>query len=199
MKVFLFGLAIVFTSESWAGDSHLCGSDKSKGACVNYEVRGRLSLLELPSDLSYSTFTKMRIPGTLKNKNLQGADLQEAELWSGNATDSQFIWANLKGFRGKGTNFSRSIFDNADLRGGKFYRAKFSKSSFKMADLREADLSFCDFSDADLRGANLTGSWILGAQFQGAKVDSQTKLPFSISTAHELGIISDEKLVEKNN
>lgn len=192
-------LLILFAAQSQGADSYLCKSDKTKGACINYQAQGRLQVRELPDDLTFSTFFKMRIPGTLKNKNLQGADLQESELLSGQATRSQFIDTNMRGFRGRDTNFSHSAFDSADMRGAKFYRAKFYGASLKSADLREADISFCDFSRADLRGADLTGSWVLGAKFEGARVDSRTKLPFSISTALELGMISDEKLVEKNN
>jgi uncharacterized protein YjbI with pentapeptide repeats len=199
MKIFLLVFSLAIVSQVSAADSYLCESNQSKGACINYEIKGRLRVKELPDDLSFSTFARMSIPGTLKNKNLRGAELQEADLVAGTATDSDFIRANLKGFQGKDTNFSRSLFDSADLRGGKFYRAKFVHSSFLNADLREADLSFCDFSSSDLRGADLSGSWVLGANFQGAKIDSNTKLPFSISTAYKSGMISDEKLVDQNN
>ncbi|KYG62377.1 hypothetical protein AZI86_16195 [Bdellovibrio bacteriovorus] len=198
MRLLILVLSMGLAATAGA-DSYLCEGDKSKGACVNYEIQGRLQVKELPDDLSFSTFYKMRIPGTLKKKNLKGAELKEAELWSGLAMDSNFTWVNMRGFRGKDSNFSRSIFDHADLRGSKFYRARFVSSSFQKADLRETDLSFCDFSSADLRGANLKNSWVLGTTFRGARFDSKTKLPFSISTAHELGMISDEKLVEKNN
>lgn len=193
-------LFVFFTSISGfaKNPSYLCRDNPEKGACLSYE--GTFAVREqLPQDLSFSNFYKVSIRTSLENRNLKGSDLREVEFVNSSAIDSDFTDAKLRGLRGKGSRFRKCIFRNVDLRAAKLVYADFRDSDLREALLQESDLSFVDFRRSDLRGADLRGAWVLGTLFDQARYDRNTKLPFSHEKARQLGMIFDDKVLEKTN
>jgi len=87
-----------------------------------------------------------------KRKQLRGADL---------------IGANLAG---------------ADLKGSSLRGAYLIGADLSHADLRSADLTGADLRGANIKGADLTGSlFLVQSQVDGAKGDSETTLPASLT------------------
>jgi hypothetical protein len=76
-------------------------------------------------------------------------------------------------------NLENSILDIKD-----FYRANFSGTNFRktrltFANLRIANLMGADLSGANLRGADLRGAKVTKEQLKNARIDEDTKLPWS--------------------
>jgi hypothetical protein len=86
--------------------------------------------------------------GECKYCDLEGADLQNANL-----RDAELQHADLSGANLEGANLRDADLDHANL---------------KKANLAGANLEKTDFSDADLRGANLRGAYMKGTKFCNA-------------------------------
>jgi len=89
----------------------------------------------------------------LRDADLRGADLHDADLSGANLRGADLHDANLRGANLRG----------ADLRGAYLRGANLSGANLRDADLRGANLSGTDLRGADLRGANLSGA--LGLEF----------------------------------
>ncbi|MFN8472742.1 MAG: pentapeptide repeat-containing protein [Anaerolineae bacterium] len=102
--------------------------------------------------------------------DLQGADLQSANLiWSNfrgaNLSDANLRGADLSGIDLSYTNLRNanlgraSLFD-ADLSGSDLSRANLGEADLREGNLSETDLTGTDLNRADLSDANLTGAYI---------------------------------------
>ncbi len=96
---------------------------------------------------------------------------------------------NLRGAILWNSNFSKTIFNHADMKGVKIRRSNFKEASFVGAQLQSSFFWASDFSNASFRGSDLTDAVILGCDFNGALFDEDTKLPFGAETAEKLGMI----------
>jgi uncharacterized protein YjbI with pentapeptide repeats len=178
--------------------SFLCEGQSNKGGCYNFEKETPLRS-ELPKDSSYSNFYKVIIRTNMEDRDFRGSEFQEAEFQNNQGGRSDYSKSDFKAFRAHGANFNKSIFQNTDFRAAKIFFAEFKNCDFLNADFSGADISFSDFSDANLKGANLTDTWYVGSIFKGARIDSRTKLPFSLDKARQLGMIIDEAVLEKDH
>lgn len=59
-------------------------------------------------------------------------------------------------------------------------------------NLSKAHLSFADLRNANLKGADLSNAILYGANLKGSLFDSATTLPFTKSTALDLGMVEQE-------
>ena len=98
--------------------------------------------------------------------------------------NSNFNRTNLSRVKLTFANLIRALLVEATLRGADLSRADLRRAYLKDANLREANLRSADLSGADLDGADLSGADLSGAkvtkeQLKNAKIDEDTKLPWS--------------------
>ena len=101
----------------------------------------------------YGYYTQKRLVEAIKNgfKNLNRANLSEADLSGVNLSG-----ANLSGADLSGVNLSGADLSGADLSGAKLSGADLSGVDFSGADLSGADLSRANFSGADIEATNFS-------------------------------------------
>ena len=93
----------------------------------------------------------------LSNRNLAGANLQNAVFTNRNLQDANLRGADLRDADLKVANLQRADLRNANL----------TSANLQRADLRNANLAGADFFEANLRGIRLTGANLTGANFRG--------------------------------
>ena len=106
--------------------------------------------------------------------NLEGADLEDANLIGANLRDADLEDADLEG-----ANLRDANLEDADLEGANLIGANLREANLRGANLRGAVLRGADLKDANLRGvvlrgadlkdANLRGANLIGANLIGAK------------------------------
>ena len=107
----------------------------------------------------------------------QNTKADNVDLRGSHIKGSQFQDVSLKNLWASGSRFTQTQFLNCDLQGANFWGA---------------NLQEVNFTGSDLRGADLRNTFRLFTEFKGAKINSQTRLPFSREEAHEKGMISVE-------
>jgi len=120
----------------------------------------------------------------LRSVKLQGADLylanlQEAILWGANLREADVAGANLRGASLEAAKLQRAFLGGADLQG----------AHLRGADLRGAILYLANLQEADLRGAKLQGALLReadlrGANLQGAKLQNANLLVAKLQKAN---------------
>ena len=110
---------------------------------------------------------------TIREANLYGANLYEADLRGANLYGANLYEADLRGANLRGANLYEADLRGADLRGADLYEANLYGANLRGADLyganlRGADLRGANLRGADLRGANLYGADLYGADLRGA-------------------------------
>ena len=115
-------------------------------------------------------------PGVMPD--LEGADLNEAELRNAdlneaNLRSAKLTAADLEGAELRGTDLSGADLTDAKLSGASLHRAdlggaKLSNALLGLANFSDADLSNADLSGADLAQAQLAGAALFGTNFTGA-------------------------------
>ncbi len=115
------------------------------------------------ADLKYAKLQEIRgfkSGGNVKNLNLEGADLRNAELQRALLTRGVFRGANMQNVKMQG-----AVLDAAELQGVDFTGAKLTGTRLVQADLTGAILA-----GADLQGANLEGAKLYGVDFKDARL-----------------------------
>ena len=95
----------------------------------------------------------------LCDANLRGADLRGADLRGAYLCDANLCGANLRGADLRGADLRGADLRGADLRG----------ADLRGADLRDANLCDANLRGAYLRDANLRGAYLRDANLRGAK------------------------------
>jgi len=109
------------------------------------------------ADLRAAQMWKTLAKGKLKDTQLQGAFLQEAQLQGAQLNSAQLQGSDLSKAQLQGAELNYANLQGADLRG---------------AQLQGADLSYANLQGADLRGAQLQGAKLEAVQLQGADLAS---------------------------
>jgi len=111
----------------------------------------------------------------LREANLHGANLREADFESADLSRANLSGANLQ--KAKlieadltEANLRRAMLDGANLRGADLSRANLSRANLSRADLRGANLDSATLVRTDLRGADVTGCRIYGVSAWGLKL-----------------------------
>jgi uncharacterized protein YjbI with pentapeptide repeats len=122
------------------------------------------------------------IDGSLQERDLRVANLEDARLWKADLQGVNLQWAklnkaNLNGANLVGANLLQAKMtavkmSGADLRGAKLAEARLYRANFQNADLRDAD-----FSGAYLQGARFDNADLTGAILDGALMDEFTTCP----------------------
>jgi len=100
-----------------------------------------------------------------RNLKLNGANFQDANLFSSHNEGVHFIGANLNG-----TIFDRAAFDGTVFRNANLQNAKLRHIHFAEVDLENADCRFADFSHSGISSVNLTSTKLNHAIFTGANI-----------------------------
>ncbi|MCA8251799.1 pentapeptide repeat-containing protein [Burkholderia sp. AU31624] len=108
----------------------------------------------------------------LRDANLSGADLRDADLSDAYLRGAYLRGANLSGADLSDADLSDAYLSDADLRG-----ANLSDAYLRGANLSGANLSDADLSDADLSDAYLRGAYLRGANLSGADLSDAYLLP----------------------
>jgi uncharacterized protein YjbI with pentapeptide repeats len=103
--------------------------------------------------------------------NLEGAILQEVELFGANLRKANLRKANLRGAKLVRADLSRANLEGAKLFGAKLRVANLREANLRGAELMGADLSFAKLIEAKLEGANLEGVYLEGAYLEGANLE----------------------------
>ena len=113
----------------------------------------------------------------LHRADLAWADVRAAQLWKtlakGKMKDAQLQGAFLRDAQLQGVQLNSAKLQGADLRGAQLQGAELNYANLQGADLQGAllqgaDLSYANLQGADLRGAQLQGAKLEGVQLQGA-------------------------------
>jgi hypothetical protein len=115
--------------------------------------RADLTWADLRATQMWKTFAR----GKLKDTQLQGAFLREAQFQGAQLNSAQLQGADLSKAQLQGAELNYANLQGADLRG---------------AELQGADLSYANLQGADLRGAQLQGANLEGVQLQGTDLAS---------------------------
>ena len=99
----------------------------------------------------------------------RGADLRNADLCGANLSDADLRSADLRGANLCGANLSDADLCGADLRGADLRSADLCDADLRGANLCDADLRGANLSDADLCDADLRGANLCGANLSDAK------------------------------
>lgn len=102
----------------------------------------------------------------LRNANLSGVYLAEANLRGSKLNESKLNETCLRGANLSGADLSKADLSRTDLRG-----ADLSRVDLSGVDLSEADLSRADLSGADLRKANLSRANLIKTKLRGARLN----------------------------
>ena len=94
----------------------------------------------------------------LRDADLRGAELYDANLRGANLRDADLYDAELRGANLRDADLRGADLYDADLRGADLRGADLRDANLRDADLRGADLYDADLRDADLRDANLRGA-----------------------------------------
>jgi hypothetical protein len=92
-----------------------------------------------------------------------GANLREANLRGANLCEADLSGADLRG-----ANLCEADLSGADLREANLREANLSRAKLRWANLSVVDLRWANLSKANLVGANLCGASLYGASLSGA-------------------------------
>ena len=105
----------------------------------------------------------------LKNADLRGEDLVNANLNKKNLRGANLMNANLTGAKLIDANLARVILTDANLSGAKLVRTLLVNANLRGANLTNANLTGANLRGANLMNANLTGANLYGTDSVGAK------------------------------
>lgn len=105
--------------------------------------------------------------GTLKNANLDAANLEDAQLFG-----ASLVAVSLTGADLEGANFT-----NADINGADLRNANLSEASLKFTNLQNAVLRRTNLQAAEFFGCDLTGANLIAADLTDAVFNDSTILP----------------------
>ncbi len=98
-------------------------------------------------------------------------------------------YINLHGSHIKGSQFTNVSMKNLLALGARFTQTQFINCDLQNANFWGANLQEVNFEGSDLRGADLRNTFLLFTRFTGTKINSKTRLPFSIKEALKKGMI----------
>ena len=101
----------------------------------------------------------------IKDRNLSGVDLSDADLSGANLMNAKLSGADLSSADLSGANLMNAKLSGADLSG-----ANLSGANLMNAKLSDADLSGAYLSGANLRSANLIGAYLSGADLSNTNL-----------------------------
>ena len=96
-------------------------------------------------------------------KNLQGANLLEADLEGANLQGADLLGANLRW-----ANLQKAFLVGVNLEGANLLKADLEEADLRWANLQGANLKGAKLQKADLEGAVLKGTNLIEAKLQGA-------------------------------
>jgi len=145
---------------------------------VNRQIKNRYTNEIIVKSKKYSS-TKIAVE---KNKqNLEGADLNRANLKETNLSKAYLMWADLSEVNLRGAYLSEANLMWADLsevnlRGAylseaNLRRANLSEANLREANLSEANLIWANLSEANLSEANLREAYLRGANLRRANLN----------------------------
>lgn len=184
--------------ESATGELDLRDSERASAVLDGIDLHGL--------DLRDSNFAGASLEGAdLHGARLDKADLTDADLGEADLRDAVLDHAETTGIdvrdvAGRGLSMRWVDLAGADLSGADLREGDLRGASFAGATLDDTQLDGADLRGADLRGADL--STITGERFdlRGAKADSKTAWPPTITHPIALGVevdgvrASDEQL-----
>ena len=131
----------------------------------------------------------------LRGANLNGMDLQRANLSQADLRGAQCVQTNLRNANLSGANLQGANMLAASLEGAVLHEVNFTASNLRAANLRRTDLRGVNFraavlvgtnfAGADLSGADLRDVWLYDAELSGANL-SRADLSTAKVTYHEL-------------
>jgi hypothetical protein len=113
----------------------------------------------------------------LRNANLSGADLSGADLRNANLSGADLSGADLRNANLSGAYLRNANLRNANLSGAYLRNADLSGAYLRNANLRNADLSGADLRNANLRNANLSGANLRNANLRNADLSGADLSP----------------------
>ena len=120
--------------------------------------------LEVTPDLEGADLNRANLANAnFFRTNLSGANLQNASLEGANLEQAYLIGANLYGANLRGAKLEKAYLDFANL-----FMANLSEAKLPLAYLYESDLAGANLLGASLWGANLIRCNLYGAHLQGA-------------------------------
>jgi uncharacterized protein YjbI with pentapeptide repeats len=142
----------------------------------------------------------------LANSDLQGVDLQyanlqQANLNGSNLQQSNLQYANLQQAYLNGTNLQQAYLGSANLRQANIRSVNLQQAYLGSANLQQAFLGNVNLQQANFVEANLKHAWLVGSNLRGAKnmesaiFDEKTVLPDAKQMLDETG----DFLVDENN
>jgi uncharacterized protein YjbI with pentapeptide repeats len=158
--------------------ANLRGANLSRADLRKADLRGANLRTDLPSPPGV---TISPIPPAYGyGPNLDGANLQNADLSGAKLQSADLSGADLRDTDLRGANLSGVDFRDADLHGADFFKVGPNGVDLSEADLRGVEISDAilrganlreaNLSDAILRGANLSGASLRGANLSGAEL-----------------------------
>ncbi len=108
----------------------------------------------------------------LKNSELIGANLKEANLSYAKLENSNFRGADLSGANLMKADLGNAILSDANLAGTELMGAKLREADFRHADLSKAHLLGASLIRTDLSEANLTSAMLVLADLRSANLTS---------------------------
>ena len=104
----------------------------------------------------------------LKEKEIVGVYLKEANLVEANLVEANLVEANLRGAKLHGVNFQKANLRSANLQGAGLLEANLQGTRLNMAKLQGAFLLGANLQGVNLIGAKLQGTHLWGANLRAA-------------------------------
>jgi len=108
---------------------------------------------------------KLKALGSCPSCDLSEANLEGADLWKADLSNSNLKGANLEGADLWKANLTGANLTGADLEGADLYGANLEGADLTGANLEGANLRGASLTGANLEGENLTGADLSGALF----------------------------------
>jgi len=164
---------------------------------VNRQIKNRYTNEIIVKSKKYSS-TKIAVE---KNKqNLEGADLNRANLKETNLSKAYLMWADLSEVNLRGAYLSEANLMWADLSEVNLRGAYLSEANLMWADLSEVNLSEANLREAYLRGANLRRANLNGADLWKTNLNEvdlrEANYSISIMNQIDWDELSDELTLE---
>lgn len=143
-----------------------CFSETKAKKCDRWRLR---NLFLTKINIQKKTFTRCMCEGTVFKKiKIKNSDLRQNNFRISFFSDVLFFKTNLQKSSFEGAVIKNTVFENITLNGVVF--------------------QFTTFINVNFKNADMTKALFIGSRFKNSTYDENTKWPFSIKTAKELGL-----------
>jgi uncharacterized protein YjbI with pentapeptide repeats len=129
------------------------------------------------ANLQRAYLARLNFSGARFNETqMQGADLEGAQMRGADFFKAQMQGADLKGAKMQGAEFKMAAMLGADFRKAQMQGVQFILANMQGADFREAQMQEANFSTAGMKGADFRKAQMQGADLYRAEFDTTTAL-----------------------